>query len=178
MHQGPVENQSFREVQQLTELEGVYVNKGDPKGFLSQEIWPKVGNFSHEAIQYIEVNAANDALIVKAIKNDCVVYERSYLLGRDFSVVDGAISIRSESHAVTRGPGDVVVGPSFQSKTLGIDKSGNGKARDSFFMAGLVFMIFPIALSDTKEVRYLKSTVAIDSFEKCSGFGGGAGASD
>ena len=178
MHQGPVQNQNFREVQYLTELEGVYVNKGDPKGFLSQEIWPKVGNFSHEAIQYIEVNSANDTLIVKAIKSDCVVYERSYVLGRDFSLVDGAISIRSKSHAFSRGPGDLVLGPSFQSTTLGVDPSGNGKSRDSFAMAGLVLMILPIALSDTREVKYLKSTQAIHTFKKCSGFGGGVDASE
>jgi len=157
-HSEPEGNRDFHHLSQLSELEGVYNNKGNPNGFLSQVIWgastdkPPVVN--DQAVEFIEVTSAANSLKAKAIQNGCVIYERSYVLGRDFEIEDGKISIRKDISLLTRGSGDVLVGPSYEKTSLGLDLGKNGKLRNSGYSAGLAFLFLPIAMAASDDVRF------------------------
>lgn len=50
---------------------------------------------------------------------------------------------------------------------LGIDDVQHGKSRRSGYAAGLVFMIFPVAFSDTSDVRYERVSEKPHEFKNC-----------
>lgn len=126
-HSAPKDNRDFYHVTQLSEFEGVYKNKGDPKGFLSLIIWgntdPQMSPVVHyQDVEFIEVLATENSLTAKAIQNGCVIYEKSYVIGRDFEIDGGKIAIHRDVSLLTRGRGDVLVGPSYEKITLGLDE--------------------------------------------------------
>lgn len=170
-HSGPEGNQDFHHVSRLTELEGVYKNKGDPGGFLSQVIWDTGANtppvVHYQEVEFIEVASTENSLTAKAIQNGCVIYEKSYVLGRDFEIEDGKISIHRDVSLLTRGAGDVLVGPSYEKITLGLDAGKNGKFRDSGYAAGLAFLFLPIAVADTRDVRFERVADKPQGYKAC-----------
>lgn len=171
MSTGPAVNYDFNRIEKLSALDGVYKNKGDPNGLLSATIWPgKTAGVSlpHSDIDFVEVNSTENTLVAKAIKNECIFHEQRYVLGQDFKIDDGNIVIVTDFRALTRGPGDVMVGPSYQKMILGIDTRGNGKSKDSFRAAGLIFMIFPIAFSGTTEIKFERTLIATNTFKTCA----------
>jgi hypothetical protein len=97
----PVGNLKFHQISDLVELAGVYKNKGDPSGYLSWIIWPDIKQIrpdikeiigpdsGHEDIEFIEVIPNDNSLIVKAISNGCSIYDQTFILNRDFKILDG-----------------------------------------------------------------------------------------
>ena len=173
-HSAPKNNQDFYHVTQLAEFEGVYKNKGDPKGFLSLIIWGDTGpNFNpvvpHQDVEFIEVLSTENSLTAKAIQNGCAIYEKSYVIGRDFEINDGKIAIHRDLSLLTRGSGDVLVGPSYEKITLGLDAGKNGKSRDSAYAAGMVFLLFPVAVSDTSDIRFERVADKPHGYKACDG---------
>lgn|GEM_PF-1281281 len=178
-HAGPENNAEFYQISQLSELEGVYKNEGNPSGFLSQKIWPditkvfpdikevKTFETGHEDIEFIEVITRNNSLVVKAIRNGCSIYEETFILGRDFKISNGKIVIHKETHLLSRGPGDVLAGPSYEDITIGIDVGKHGKSRSRSYAAGLIFMIMPVAGSDTIDIRYERVGNKPQNFRAC-----------
>lgn len=178
-HSKPENNLEFKEIADLQELAGVYKNKGNPSGFLSQKIWsditrvfPDIRNVKtldtgHENIEFIEVISVKNSLIVKAITDGCAVYEEKYTLGEDFKISDGKIVIKRESHLLSRGAGDVLLGPSYEDIAIGIDAGKHGKSRSTGYAAGLVFMIIPVAISDSTEIRYERVHNKPQYFKAC-----------
>ncbi|WP_157671778.1 hypothetical protein [Desulfuromonas soudanensis] len=172
-HSEPKNNRDFQKVSNLSEFEGIYKNKGNPSGYLSQIIWNdfKLGNddkIDHETIEFIEVIASDNSLIVKAITNGCTSYEKSYNEGKDFKITDGKITIRREAYLLSRGSGDVVVGPSYEQLTLGLDTSKHGKSKRSEYVAGLVLFILPVSVSDTRETEYERVSDKPRDFRSCN----------
>lgn len=172
-HSGPKGNQDFYPISQQAELAGVYKNKGDPIGFLSGVIWgyttPKTSTLgSHEAIEFIEVSSTEKSLTAKAIQNGCVVYEKSYVVGRDIKIDAGKIVIDSNLSLLSRGSGDVLVGPVYDKITLGLDAGKNGKLRQSSYSAGLVFLLLPVAASDTHDIRFERVADKPQGFPACN----------
>ncbi|WP_320055716.1 hypothetical protein [Desulfuromonas thiophila] len=171
-HSEPENNKEFHKVSQLSELEGVYKNKGNPSGYLSREIWSDSqlvidGKINHETIEFIEVIANNNSITVKAIENGCAVYERTYIEGHDFKVNDGKIIINRDAYLLSRGSGDVIVGPSYEQVTLGLDTNRHGKSTRSEYAAGLVLFLLPVAVSDTKETEYERVSDKPTGFGNC-----------
>jgi hypothetical protein len=172
-HSEPENNQEFYNISQLSELAGVYKNKGDPSGYLSEIIWGDIKSIikpevRHEDIEFIEVSSTEHSLIVKAIKGGCSIYEKSYIVGRDFKISDGKIVIHRDASLLTRGAGDVLVGPSYEQITLGLDAGKNGKYRNSGYAAGLVFLILPVAFSDISDTRFERVYDKPQGFRACS----------
>jgi hypothetical protein len=165
-HSEPEGNLEFHQISQLAELAGTYKNKGNPSGYLSWILWKEVIS-GHEDIEFIEVVPKNNSLIVRAIRKGCSIYDRTYILGRDFKISYGKIIIHREAHLLTRGFDDVLLGPSYQDITLGLDAGRNGKSRSSRYAAGLVFMMFPIAFSDTSDIRYERISDKPQEFKDC-----------
>lgn len=172
-HTKPSGNQAFDEISQLSELAGVYANRGNPSGFLSQVIWGNAppwqdAAIGHENIELIEVIPDNDAITVKAIDHGCTVYQKSYAAGRDFELSDGKIIIHREFYLLSRGAGDVLAGPSYEQVTLGIDTQKQGKSKSSEYAAGLIFMLLPLAAADIHEIKYEKVSDKPVGFESCT----------
>lgn len=172
-HSEPKDNQEFYQISQMSELAGVYKNKGDPSGYLSAVIWGNIKKVikpevSHEEIEFIEVQSTENSLIVKAIKSGCAIYEKSYILGRDFKISGGKIIIHRDAFLLTRGGDDVLLGPSYEEITLGLDAGKHGKYRNSGYAAGLVFTLFPMAFSETNDVRYERVNERPQGFRPCS----------
>ena len=172
-HSAPKDNQEFYQISQMSELTGVYKNKGDPSGYFSANIWGNIKliikpEVDHKDIEFIEVLSAENSLVVKAIKKGCSVYEKTYILGRDFKISGGKIIIHRDASLLTRGAGDVLVGPSYEQITLGIDTGKHGKYRNSGYAAGLVFLLFPIAFSETNDTRFERVNDKPQAFKTCS----------
>lgn len=179
-HSEPENNLEFHQISQLSELAGVYKNKGNPSGYLSLIIWPDIGevtpaiketinsNISHEYIELIEVIPEHNSLILKAISKDCSIFEKKYILWQDFKIKDGKIIIHKEAHLLSRGGDDVLLGPSYEDITLGLDSNKDAKSRSFGYAAGLVLMIFPMAVSDTSDIRYDRISDKPLEFKNCN----------
>jgi hypothetical protein len=165
-HSEPETNQDFHQVSQLSELGGIYKNAGDPSGYLSKIIGisPEA---NHGDIELIEVSSTENSLVVKAVRNGCSIHEKHYILDRDFKISDGKIVLRKEAHLLSRGTGDVLVGPSYEQVTLGLDAGKHGKMRESVHAAGLVFLVWPVAFTSTDDVRFERVNDRPSGFEAC-----------
>lgn len=159
----PRENFEFLQTTDLQQFTGVYKNAGDPSGYLSKLIWKGSHifdtygkNVPHQEIELIGVSSFDNALAVNAIKGGCVVHSQTYVLDRDFTVRNGKIVLKYESNFLSRGSGDVLVGPSFEKIELGLDVKGNGKYKSQTYFAGLVFLFLPIAGGGTEELKFEK----------------------
>ncbi len=178
-HSEPEGNREFHQIAALSELAGVYRNQGNPSGFLSSMIWPDInpirpegkeiinGNTGHESIEFIEVIPKNNSLLVKAIRNGCAIYDKTYTLDHDFKISAGKIILHRETHLLGRGADDVLVGPSYEEITLGLDTAKHGKSTSSGYAAGLVLMLFPLAVSETTEIRYERVSAEPLEFKNC-----------
>ena len=172
-HSEPPNNREFRNISKVYELAGVYKNTGEPSGYITEILWPDIkqifgANINHEDIEFIEVIPKDRLLTVKAISKGCSIFEKKYILGQDFKINDGKIIIHREAHLLTRGGDDVLLGPSYEDLALGIDIVKDGKYRRSGCAAGLIFMIFPVAFSDTSDIRYERVSDKPQEFKNCN----------
>lgn len=163
----------FRPIKNISETEGVYRNS-TISGYLSSVIWGgdvlnKTPLAGHHAIDLIEVAPTPSSVTVNAIANGCVVYTQSYTVGRDIKISNGRIIVRRKlEHLLSRGSGDVLVGPSFEEIALGLDEDNQGMYRSSTFAAGLVFLMLPVAFSETKEeMHFARVATRAGGFPNC-----------
>ncbi len=80
---------------------------------------------------------------------------------------NGRIILGRDVHLLSRGSGDVIVGPSHETVSLGLDAGGNGKFRESGSVAGLVFLFLPMAVSDTKDVKFQRVADKPQGYKAC-----------
>lgn len=181
IHDVPKDNVEFVKKTDPRDFKGVYRNAGDPKGYLSQLIWREndyvVGNSGnktpHKEIELIEVLSMGETLTVRAIKDECVIYQQDYVVGRDFTLADGRIILKRKFHPLSRegdggGHGDVLVGPSYEKIELGLDAKGDGKYRSQAYFAGMVFLLVPMAAWDNTDVKFVKLNSNV-TYELCKG---------
>jgi len=154
---GTKDNREFHRISQLTELEGVYNNKGDweGSGTLADIIWqyghkkaPVLMNF--QAVEFIEVSSSDNSITVKAIQDGCAVYEKTYVVGQDFDIKDGKIIIFREFSPMGK---DVFIGPIYMEAALGLDIGKDGKFRSTNQGAGLALFI-PYSMFESRDVRF------------------------
>ncbi len=175
---GPENQLGFNRLNDLKQLKGVYINKGetgtDKEVYLSQVLWGyevfgavpvttgqtknswiERAQAYHAKVEKIQVVPSSDTEVtVSAISKQCIAYERKYIYGEDFKFIKGKIYIKRESHLLSRGSGDVLVGPSYEETVLGVDEAGDGKYQDSGYFAGLAYLVLPFAAGGTKDVRF------------------------
>jgi hypothetical protein len=170
-HIEPSDNQEFHQISQLSELAGVYKNNGNPSGYLSQIIWNDIKSIidgiDHEQIEFIEVTPKDNSLIVGAISGGCTIYKRTYILGRDFNITDGKITMHKNTFLYTRGGDDPLLGPSYEKTTLGLDVKNQGKSRDYEYGVGLLLMAVPVSVSQTRDIRYERVSDKPLGFKDC-----------
>jgi hypothetical protein len=90
------------------------------------------------------------------------------LKGEDFDVEEGQIVIETETHLLTRGAGDITVGPSISKTVLGIDVEGHLIWKRQDYAAVLVGFVIPAAISDVVEVKFLRADIdETANFRRC-----------
>ena len=95
---GPVDNLPFGEIEQLSDIDGVYENFGESglaPMWLSQLIWPDVEDLNHDGIELIEVRAVDDVTVaVTATASDAaIVRHETFVEGEDFDLSNGSIQL-------------------------------------------------------------------------------------
>jgi hypothetical protein len=110
--------------------------------------------------------AKDNSIFAQAIVNGCVAHEKEYIEGIDFEIINGKIVLHTEGALLSRGAGDVLVGPSAQQVTLALDVNGNGVYTNEELFAGLVFLIVPAVISNETEIRFKKQS-SIKPYNYC-----------
>lgn len=157
----PPNNVEFQPVANLKEFEGVFRNLGEsgPEEqpvYLSHLIWG-AQDIPHSAITAVEVRAPDaDTLVVRAFRNDQIEKIETFIRERDFKIRDGRIQLNRRWALLNYGGDDPTVGPRYEIYEIGLDAKGAGKYRSRASFAGLIFMIFPAAISSTEEVRFIR----------------------
>jgi hypothetical protein len=162
-HSAPADNAEFRQATTLKEFTGRFTNRGEVDGgrtaaiYLSALIWPQESTLAHGSITTVEVRAeSEDILLVRALREDAVARESRFILGKDFQLREGRIHLRSDWALLNEGAGDPLVGPRYSRTELGLDLRGDAKYRAKGAAAGLIFLLFPVALSLSEEVRFVR----------------------
>lgn len=157
----PSDSQPFSNVRSGRELEGTYNNIGEV-GFgsrpvlLSAVIWP-ASDVPHKDITEVKLVAVTDSIIqVKGVSGGQVLKESTFVEGKDFQIANGRITIRRSAGVAGFKSGDPIFGPYYESVELGLDESGQGKFQSRFGVAGLVFLILPMAIGGSEDVRFVR----------------------
>ena len=164
---GPEDNVVLSDSTELEQLTGLYKNSGDPSGHLSVFIWGRAPINSelyktflkHDEIKYIKVVSKENSIIVSAVTRSCIAYEKEYALGDDLVINNGQIILSQDSHLLSRGSGDPLVGPSTYRVTLNLDTHGHGVYKNESYAIGLICLLVPATFSDAHEVRFERSNV-------------------
>jgi len=158
-HETPEDPLSFSKNISLSDLDGVYLNKGDPNLLLSYIItgYPptteETKNIDHSIISHIDVSVSGKHVTVKFISDNCYIYKRIYEEGSDFEISNDEIVIESEFHPFGA---DVFVGPVHEKTILGLGNEGDGVYRNKVTGGGLVALLFPTVIHTSSEVRFKK----------------------
>jgi hypothetical protein len=160
-HSAPPDNVEFQPVESLKDFEGVFRNlgergPGEKPVYLSYLIWNS-REIPHHTITTIEVRVPDaDSLIVRALRNGQVEKEDTFIRERDFKIRNGRIQLGRQWALLNYGGDDPTVGPRYEIYEMGLDAKGDGKYRSRASFAGLIFMLFPAAISSSDEVRFIK----------------------
>ena len=158
----PPGNPSFVNLENIGELAGTYRNKGQGDVryrsiYLSTILWPLDMDLNHEAIQTISVaEVAPGTLEAKALSGDVVVKVGRFVENQDFTLQDGRIMLKHEAGLAGLKAGEPLLGPYHGRTEIGLDANGRGKLRSEYAVAGLAFLIFPVAADVTEEFFYEK----------------------
>lgn len=146
----------FANVESVYEIDGVYKNRGTPRGFhLSELLWRWILKPSiHDEIDSVKIVSDDEKLIVKAIKKGYVLYEKVYVENRDFTIRDGKIYL--QAFKLKRRPNDKYFGPSYQHEIFGLDLRGNIKYETKIYGVVLYRSLIPILAADFAEERFEK----------------------
>ena len=154
----PSNNVEFVTTHALQELAGTYQNLGESKErghYLSQTIWPKEKALRHDSISAISVRVIGDtALAVQALQGSDVVKEGLFVSGKDFQFTRGRLRLNATSDDTFRNPEAGGLFFSRVTQELGVDTKGQGKLKKRETVVGLAYLVAPIAVTGTTEVRF------------------------
>jgi hypothetical protein len=157
---GPADNLGFADIEQLSDLDGVYQNMGEPVSMgilLSHLIWPDVEGLYHTRIDRIEVRAVDaDTLEVTGQDSSERVVQRGiFVEGKDFKISGGTIQLSRKIQAPPDAESAThFLGVAYEDVDLGLDEAGHGKYRSGGVAGGLVLMFIPIVVGGSDEVRF------------------------
>jgi len=158
----PSGNLPFSTIESARDLAGTYRNKGItgegyPSVYLSKIIWREDKAIVHEEIDAISVVELSPGLLeVKALPITETSKVSHFKEDKDFEIQNGRIILENESGIAGFKADEPLVGPYYGRRELGLDASGHGKYKSSFSVAGLVYLVIPIAMGGTDEVRFEK----------------------
>ena len=152
----------FDRVDRIAELEGTYRNCGEGAAgarpvYLSSLLWPGDETCDHAAIESIRVAAAGaDTLVVEAGGGGLVLRRECFVQGEDFELEDARIRLTRRLGLAGLQIGEPLFGPYYERTELGLDTAGDAKYRQRVTTAGLAFLIVPVALDSSEEIRFLR----------------------
>jgi len=162
----PADNRPFATVSSLQEISGVYQNRGEGDEryrpiYLSALLWPDDASLNHAEIDTITVvQTAADVVEVTARQGRQTIKSGRYVEGEHFRIEDGHLHLGTQAGMAGLKAGEPLLGAYRQEVELGLDTAGQGKARQHTSVAGLAFLLIPVAADSTEEVRFLRlSTV-------------------
>jgi len=159
----PPDNVDFGAAQSLRDLEGTYWNLGEfdpkqtPAAYLSKIIWPGLEESRHRSIQTIVVRAMGDTgLSVQALSSSGVAKEQAFVRGKDFEFSGGRLRLGSYWENSLKEPEAGGLFFAHTTKELGVDRKGQGKYKSRQTVAGAAYLVVPVAMSQTNEVRFVR----------------------
>jgi len=164
---GCVETGSTREdfapLSSLTPLAGVYRNRGEGPTrspapvLLSRLLWPEDVQLPHEQVETIAVEVVGTrTLRVTAQTREGVRKTAEYTLGRDFRWEGGQLWLHPRRGVAGFRSGEPMLGTTTEGVTLGLDREGHGKARQTASATGMAFLVVPLHVGATTDVRFAK----------------------
>lgn len=152
----------FGSIHSINDLAGVYQNLGEGvpekrrfRFYLSRIIWPNDERIHHEAVVSVEVRVTDrNTLSVRAHTKDGIAKEDTFVAGKDFELRSGRIYMKQKM--AVPGAQVPVAGLEYESAVLGLDTQGEGKYQTNFAIAGLAFMLIPVAYGESYEVRFVR----------------------
>ena len=157
----PPNHPPFRAITTLAQLEGLYENKGDggtvqaPTLYLSSILWPDDDSLDHQQIERIAVDRQSESTLqIRALRGDEIVRRKELIEGQDFKIQDGVIVLSSERGIAGFRTGEPLLGFYGGSSKFGLDVEGHGKYHSSGTAAGLAFLVFPVAATYARDVRF------------------------
>ena len=158
----PIHNPNFIEVTALKQFIGKYENLGD-RGenstllYLSALLWSNNIDIEHSEIDTIEVlQKTTKILQINALNHKKIVYSDLFVEGKHFYLSRGKVALGNESRVVGFKSGDPMIGLKIGSSYIGLNESNNIKFSSHMKVAGLVFLFFPIAMSDSQDVVFYR----------------------
>jgi hypothetical protein len=161
----PPGNVGFARAPSLHDLEGTYENRGEgnPKHDdyptrLSEIIWPKEPVSFHALIGTIQVRADGETtLIVRAEElGGGLAREQTFTAGKDFEFRSGRLLLHGGWKNSLSEPEAGGLFLMHQSRELGIDSKGEGKYKGTEDVIGAAYLVVPIAVHGTTEVRFVR----------------------
>lgn len=145
----PKHVKEFVGIQTLEEVDGCYYNESDPtiphnyRDYLSRYIWKeKIDYQGHKKIETICIRAFdnNQTIETTAMKNENILYTKTFFLGKDFNLTLGRIfksknEIRDKSLGIAFG---------HSNQIIGLDSDGNILIESNDFVAGIAVPIIPL----------------------------------
>jgi hypothetical protein len=163
LRSAPPDNTGFGVVRNIDDLAGVYRNLGEQGPgshrpvYLSQLLWPGDEKLNHAAIANIEVRKVDrKTLHVRATTAvGTVLKSGRYTRGEDFDLKHGRILLKA-SPRIAGAADEPVVGLAYERREIGLDTGGQGKARQTGTVVGLALALFPVAMTATEDVRFVR----------------------
>jgi hypothetical protein len=161
-------------IKSISELSGVYNNMDSSKKYaLSVIVFNGPIKDEHNqiiddsTITAIAVNViGEDSVSVKAIKNDCYVFEKTYTQGKDFELKNGEILLNTESELVGFKSGAPALGFAHKQSALKIGVGGDGIYQINEYATGLAYLMIPFSFGSKKQIKFEKTKDQND-YQKC-----------
>ena len=158
-----VTRDDFAPLPSLAPLAGVYRNRGEVPGtaptpmLLSRLLWPEEANLPHEQVETIPVEVLGArTLRVTAQGQGGVRKVGEYASGRDFRWDNGRLWLHPRLGLAGLRSGEPMVGTTAEGVSLGLDLDGQGKARQTASATGVAFLVVPLHVGATTDVRFAK----------------------
>lgn len=153
----------FAPLPSLAPLAGVYRNRGEAPHaasaptLLSRLLWPEDANLPHEQVETIAVEILGArTLRVTAQGQGGVRKVGEYALGRDFRWENGRLRLHPRLGVAGLRSSEPMVGTTAEGVSLGLDLDGQGKARQTASATGMAFLVVPLHVGATTDVRFAK----------------------
>ena len=155
--------EDFAPLPSLAPLAGVYGNRGEAPAprpapvLLSRLLWPEDAHLPHELVETIAVEVLGArTLRVTALGRDGVRKVGEYAWGRDFHWEGGRLWLHPRLGVAGLRSGEPMLGTTTEGVALGLDREGHGKVRQTASATGMAFLLVPLHIGATTDVRFAK----------------------
>jgi hypothetical protein len=155
---------AFTSAPALSSFIGTYRNQGETSNeatkqpHLSQLIWPDDASLRHAEVASVEVKALpTGRLKVSALGKDGETMKAGeYLQGEEFFLVGDRLRLAYRLGSAGFKSGEPLIGTTSHLVEFGLDRAGQGKARQTSSATGLAFGLIPMHIEAANDTCYVK----------------------